>query len=135
MSETHRDQLIASVNNESKSGAAKTWANVDRPIDIRTAEAALFGIKRMLVQWGYNKPAIRVNKDTRTLSVANQDIVKATVVDFVLRLEWCDGQWEQWQDLQSSPDLSSVTVAAQGKLDKAKNAASGAAKGKGKSFE
>jgi hypothetical protein len=116
-------------------GTPKPWAKSDRPIDVRTAEGALLGIKRMLVSWGYTKSAVRVNTDTCTLSVCGTQVAKASVVDYMLKLEWCDGQWEQWQDLQSSGDLADLKGGAQEKLNKAKNAASVAGKGKGKTFE
>ena len=109
-----------------------TWANQDRPVDVRTATSALFGIKRMLVQWGYNKHAIHVDTTKGTMNVAGKEVLKVVVQDFVLTLTWSDGQWEQWSALQSAPELSSLKEASQGRLDRAKANASIDFKGKGK---
>ena len=65
-----------------------------------------------------------------TLSVVGKLIVKASVQDFKLNLEWCDGDWESWDELQSSSDFTSVKDDAQRRLDQAKVYAS--SKGKGK---
>ena len=78
---------------------------------------------------------MRVNTETCTLSVAGTEVAKASVDDYMLKLEWCDGQWEQWQELQSSKDLADLKGGAQEKLNNARNASSAAGKGKGKTFE
>ena len=70
---------------------------------------------------------------SQTLKVAQKDIVKATVQDFKLILEWSDGEWESWDALQSSQELHTIKEEVQGKLTTAKEF--GSSKGKGKSFE
>ena len=46
---------------------------------------------------------------------------------------WCDdGEWEQWEDLQSAPELVTLKENAKEKLDRAKSASSEDSKGKGK---
>ena len=85
----HREQLIRCIAR----APGDAWADQDRPIDVRTAAGTLFGVKRMLTQWGYNKSCINVNEDAGSLSVAGTGVLKVTVQDFVLIMSWCDGQW------------------------------------------
>ena len=51
--------------------------------------------------------------------------------NFVLQLQWMDGEWEQWEELQTNDAFKTLRDNAQQKLDRAKNAGSkGNAKGK-----
>ena len=65
-----RDKLLQHVQSVAKASAETDWtkrvfAKQDQPIQIRIAEAALFAMKRMLSQWGYNKACIRVDTELR----------------------------------------------------------------------
>ena len=135
ITEAHRDQIISVVSNGSMTSVPKTWAKADRPVDVRTAEGALFGFTRMLVDWGYNKSCIKIDTNTATLSVAGTSILKASVTDYVLTLSWCDGQWEHWSELQVSPELRELKHNSQEKLERAKASVPSNSKGKGKSPE
>ena len=85
----------------------------------------------MLLGWGYSKAEVKVDTDKQILSIADVNILKVSVKDYSLNLEWYDGSWEQWQELQTAPELATLKSTTQSKLDKAK-AASSAANGKGK---
>ena len=52
--------------------------------------------------------------------------------DYALQLQWCDGKWESWEELQSSSELEGLRKSAQEKLDRAKTGGVGGGKGKGK---
>jgi len=53
-----RDVVIAGIRSSTTSTShLKTWAKIDSPLDVRTAEGVLFGFKRMLVDWKFNKNA------------------------------------------------------------------------------
>ena len=93
--------MIAIVRNCPGGVFPKPWAKVEQPFDIRTAEFALFSIKRMLIDWGYNKSAVRVDTDTNILKIMNKEVAKSEVNDFVLKLTWCDGEWAEWEELQN----------------------------------
>ena len=132
-----RDSLITSINECSKNmkqeGDNKLFANVEQPLDIRMAESCLFRFKRMLwSEWGYNKSCIKVVTESNppVLKIADKEIVQAYVQDFNLILKWSDGEWEAWEDLQSSGELVKIKTEVQSKLTKAKDL--GQAKGKGK---
>ena len=110
----------------------KPWAQVDRPLDQRTAGSVLLAFKRMLVEWGYGKQQVKVDTDACTLQVDGKEILKAKVSDYTLQLQWSDGAWESWEDLQSSAEFDGLRKSAQEKLDRAKGFASTGTKGKGK---
>ena len=96
------------LSGSSSTGAARPFAKPDLPIDERTVESTLFSIKKMLVNWGFHSSCIRIDVDKSSLSVAGTEIVKASVKDYQLHLQWCDGDWESWDALQTSADLSDV---------------------------
>ena len=50
----------------------------------------------------------------------------------MLKLEWCSGEWERWEDLQSAEEFTAVKSKTQDVLNRAKGYASEDAKGKGK---
>jgi hypothetical protein len=131
LSASHRDQIIASVRKFSGASFPKTWAKIDQPIDIRTAENTLFAFKRMLVEWGYNKSCIQVNRQARTLKVAGTEVLETMVENHELKMKWCNGGWEKWEDLQSAQELMNIKKDVQEKLNRAKAGAS-TDKGQGK---
>ena len=67
--------------------------------------------------------------------VAGKEIVKVSVQDRQLVLQWCDSEWQQWEELQTATELTKIKDDAQTKLNHAKELAAGSTKGKGKSFE
>jgi hypothetical protein len=136
---SQRDQLIESIRKAASqhspgtSGvpSQKLYAKMDQPLSTRTVETALYSMKRMLIDWGFNAGCIKYDVPCGAFSVAGREIVKVTVKDSAMQLEWCDGQWESWRDLQDSTELATIRASAQSKLDKAKAFSSNKGKGKG----
>ena len=124
--------LIAKIRNIPGPKENKTWAKIDLPIDMRTAESALFACKRMLVEWGYTNRAVKVDTNTCVLKIMDKEILAAKVENFNLKLEWCDGEWESWEELQTSTEFDTLCKDAQGKLTRAKQWATDGGKGKGR---
>ena len=133
LSIAHRDSLISGIQ-AGAAAAGGAWTKIHQPIDERTVDGILFAMKRMLVsvESGYTNRAVQVNKDTKVLSGAGKDIVKAAVLDFQLGLEWCDSEWQKWDELQTAEDFTKIQHDVQQKLNRAKTFASGDVKGKGK---
>ena len=73
-SSPHRDLVISTVRNTPNAAAPKPWAKIDEPLDTRTAEAVLFGFKRLLVEWGYSKKSVWVDCESLTLKVAGAEL-------------------------------------------------------------
>ena len=131
---SHRDQVISAIRSSQMASGVKAWAKIDQPIDVRTAEGALFAFKKLLTSegWGFNAKAVYVNTDKLNLSVAGTEILQAKVVNGELKLAWCDGEWETWEELQSAAELTKIRKDAQDKLDRSKSFFD---KGKGKSSQ
>ena len=51
--------------------------------------------------------------------------------DFSLKFEWCDGEWQTWEELQESPEMTDIANKAHTRLEKAKAKAFNKGKGKG----
>ena len=137
MSIAHRDQLVTSVRQfVADTSLPKPWARMEMPIDRRMAEGTLFAFKRILVnEWEYTKSEVRVDTDTCTLKIDGQEILQTAVENMTLKMSWCNGEWETWEDFKSM--ATTIQQSQQAKLDKAKNASSGGKgkKGRGKAPE
>jgi hypothetical protein len=129
LSASHRDQTISAVRRTNGASFPKPWAKIDQPLDIRTGENTLFAFKRMLVDWGYSKGCIFVDREARTLTVAGTKVLEVVVEENVLKMKWCNGEWESWEDLQAAQELADIQQKAQDTLNRAKGSTD---KGKGK---
>ena len=103
-------------------------------MDKRTAESVLFAFKRMLTEWNYAKESVKIDTDTCCLKVGGKEILKTRVENFVLQVQWMDGEWEHREELQTNDAFKTLRDSAQQKLDRAKDAGS-KGKAKGKSSE
>ena len=122
VSPTQRDSILSSIRtlHNSTSSVPKTWAKIDKPLNARTVESTLMAMKRMLVEWEYPRSIVDIDLDTCTLSVGRKETVQVSVDSFSLQLKWVDGEWEKWEELQSSDELADIQSKAQARLDKAK---------------
>ena len=68
----------------------------------------------------FNNKSVWVDKDEHTVKVEKEEVMKTMDDHFVLKIQWCDGKWEEWGDLQSSSEFSSLKANAQKKLDRVK---------------
>ena len=127
----HRDQLISAVRDTAQKSATDTWAKTHQPIEVRAAEGVLFAFKRMLADkaWGYDKRAIKVDTDEHVIKVAGTEVLRSTVQQSELKIEWCDAEWEKWHQLRSDAEFLKIIENAKEKLSKAKEYGN---KGKGK---
>ena len=105
------------------------WCKKDLPINIRTPLSFLLGLRWQLNQWGFSKREVKVIDTDLVLSVCKVPVLKATVVDNKITLEWLEETWRLWQELQTSSELRSLIDVADKKLSKTFE---GQAKGKGK---
>ena len=69
------------------------WVAQDLPITIRTERKFLFGLRRLMLSWGWQTFEIRVDEYTRALTVDGQPIchVHAHDQQFDVRFQ---GQWQ-----------------------------------------
>lgn len=138
--EAHRDRLIQSIRdvakqarqtNQPNSSSSQLFAKIDRALDARTVEGALYAMKKMLISWNFNPTCIKYDLNKGVLSVAGREIVAIKVDNFSLRFEWCDGEWQTWSELHESNEMAEIKGKAEARLEQAKARASNKGKGKG----
>ena len=97
--ENQRDSFVHAVRNSGWSvGDVAVWAKPDQPLDIRTVESYQFGLRRLLVERGFNRAAVRV--ESGTLFVEGAAVVTPKIVDGAFVVEWRSQAWEDWAELR-----------------------------------
>ena len=118
----HRNAVMTCINTIPAADGKKTFAKPDQPFAIRTAEGAAIAFKKMLMNWNFPKSIIKIetNSNYSNIFYLAKKILDISIKDFELKLEWADGEWESWTDLQTSPELAAVSRATKTKFDAAK---------------
>ena len=111
---------------------AKSYMSADLPVQERVPRSVLFQLKRMLIDWAFQKGSVYVNTDNGTLEVEGAGVAKVYATDYVLKVDWINPEWENWKELQTDTGFTALIADAQKKLEAAKKRVS---KGKGKSSE
>ena len=101
----------------------------DLPIQQRVQKNVLFGPKRLLTSWGFNKGCLNVDVDSYGFSVEGTQVLKVNVFDYELHLDWLDEQWAPWKELIDDQEFQNLVEAAATKLKEAQKSVD---KGKGK---
>ena len=76
------------------------WAKIDQPVQVRVPEGVLFAAKKMLVEWGWGKKSIWVDKDEQCVTCGGNHVMSVSVVDRKVRVVYDDG----WEDYTFSKD-------------------------------
>ena len=124
-----RDAAVAKLNRakvQVKIDSKPVWARADTAVDIRACEVFLWGLKKLLVEWGFEKRTVRVEVEgpTKFMKVGGKMVVTTFVVDGELHCEWAEG-WKVWEDLHQNEAFIEL-------FKKAEKMVTGADKGKGK---
>eukprot|EP00435_Cladocopium_sp_Y103_P044086 s179_g12.t1 len=139
-SETHRESLIQSIREVAKetqepnaggSGSSRLFAKVDLTFDARAVESTLYAMKKMLISWHFHAACLKYDLQQGSLTVAGREIVRLKVDNFSMIFEWCDGEWEKWNELHESTELADIKSKAGDRLQKAKDRVNSKGKGKG----
>ena len=108
---------------------ANVWCKKDLPLETRCPLSVLLGLRRQLINWGFNRRAIRVKDDTLSMTIEGKPILTATTSSDQVSLDWLDQTWKEWKELQDSAELKLLIDRAN---DTLKNAAAKRTKGDGK---
>ena len=100
----------------------------DLPIKKRVSEGCLFGLKRVLCEWGFNRPIVRINTDMLDLKVGGEEVVAVKVAEGKLQCNWA-GEWKNWKELHESSELKFILDKAAETLKKAGGGSKGTTKG------
>ena len=80
------------------------WMNEDKELHERAPAALMFGLKKQLFEWGFSKKDIRIIEDEGVMKVAGETVLKTTIMNNELILQWF-GTWTEWVDLHDSDEL------------------------------
>ena len=67
----------------------------------------MFGLKRVLVEWGFQRASVRVDTDAATVKVGGETAVTVSVIGSNLHCEWGE-TWRVWRELHESEELKSL---------------------------
>ena len=104
----------------------EVWAKPDLPFEERTMRHLVFGAKRVMTEWGYDKAAIWADPDKGMLSVGGEKVMSAKLEGKTLKMEYGPG-WEEFlHDDAKHPEWKNLLQTIRDKL------ANAPGKGKGK---
>ena len=94
----------------------------------------LFGFKKLLFNWDFNKKAVRVDTDNLTLSIDGDLVVRAVVTDkagekgktFSTDFQ---GDWKSWTEMHDSNELKELLNTASSVLARGIGGSKGLGKG------
>eukprot|EP00959_Pyramimonas_sp_CCMP1952_P457991 9475882-Pyramimonas_sp.AAC.1 len=95
----------------------RVWAHGDKPANIRIPIRFLFGLKRLLVQWGFKK--IQVNDETLSMQVGVDDILSVCSDRGTLQIAWRSAEWENWADLHNDAEFKTLRESCEHALSRA----------------
>ena len=110
-------------------GHKTTFMAPDLPVDERTVNRFLRGMKTRLIEWGGAKKSIQFDLDAKSLSVGGSEVLQASIKDSVLDITWLNRAWGDWKELREDSKFIELVQGLQGKLSQSKGRL---AKGKGK---
>ena len=113
-----------------KSKGERIWCKKDLPLEQRVPLSFLLGLRRQLITWGFTKRKPRVEEESNTLTVGGNPVVKVTVDDNRLALQWMSQEWKDWKELVESSEFKNLKEKAEEKLAKAEDKGKGDGKGK-----
>ena len=102
------------------------WAKIDRPLEERLPESFAFSVKKVLVEWGWSRSALYVDRDSAVLYLGTDKVLSSRVSGDKFEVDFGDG----WKEYLQAPELDDAFTKAQEKLTK-KVQLKGKGKGKG----
>ena len=123
-----RDQVVESMRRlKLKIQNEKVWSAEDLPIDVRVPEHFLFGLKKLLEAWGYDRQDIWVNTDTKSISLGKELILSITLNNLNMQLTY-GPFWEG--HIKGDAEFTKLFEDEQDKLDRSVKGSGKGKKGK-----
>ena len=124
-----RDAAVLRMRSASyQYGGNPVWARPDLPIEKRVPEGFLFGFKRQLVEWGFQRSIVRIDTDALNMKVGSELAVTAGVANGRLQCQW-HGAWATWEDLHGSSELDVMMKKANDAIQRSRGVGKGTTKG------
>ena len=128
--EAERDAAVSAMRMEPMSYMGQSiWAAPSMPLQSRISQSFLFGLKRLLVSWGFRKQSIKVDPDDMSMHVENKIVCTASCTNNKLVLNWED-RWKNWKELHTDVEFVRLLEICRSKLLRGT-----ASKGKGKASD
>ena len=125
-----RDQAVKSFNAMKINLMDKqAFMSPDLPMEVRMQRRVLFGLKKLLVEWQFSKGSVYVDTGNFTLLVEDVLVLKVSVQNFKVSMEWMDERWRTWPDLHDNHEFQVLVESTEENLAAAQVRKS---KGKGK---
>ena len=98
-SQSSRDHCVEVLGKAKLSLASSNiWIAADSPISMRVERKFLFGLKKLLVEWGWQSFEIRVDLDNCKLTIDGTDIVSAHAHDQQFDVRFASNLQSRLQD-------------------------------------
>ena len=94
-----RDSVVEGFKNISMSKEHTQWVKPDLPAVVRAPQIFLFGFKKMLIDWNFNKGVVKVDTDMNTLVVDGKRVVQVSVHENTMHYVWAE-EWQNWPEFQ-----------------------------------
>ena len=108
-------------------GGNAIWAKEDLPLEERIPQSFLFGLKKLMIGWGYEKMAVWVDLSKNQLLVGTDIVIALTVEEKELKTDIA----KDWQDdLRKDSDFTKLLDESKEKLRLGGAATKGLGKGK-----
>ena len=93
------------------------WAKIDYPLPIGVQHSFLYGLRKLLLTWGFDKRAIAVDEIQMLLKIGDCQVVNTEVINgkFICNLR---SLWLQWKDFQNDTDVKNLLQVAADKSSK-----------------
>ena len=129
-SKDSRNRSVESFRKASLSrSGSKCWASEDAPIEERASKSFLFGIKNLLIQWGFGKFELWV--DTKRFEIyLNDEFIASAATNPSANLEFKFG--EGWEEYLKEGNLDEIVSKANNMISRSRSHNPGKGKEKSK---
>ena len=104
---------------------------LELPVDQRACLGMVLGLFHHLLEWGFDRKNIKVDDAIPMLSVGGSPIMKVSVADNAVKIDWMDQTWEAWSDLQQAEEYKKLLIMSNTRLSQgAEHKKKGTGKGK-----
>ena len=105
-------KAAAFAENQSKESQDRLWCDFKTPIEERTCNGFLFGLRRQLIEWKFPSQCVKVEKECHLLKVAGKAIVQVRVQGDEFKVNWLSQEWAEWPQIQTSNELAAIMKVA-----------------------
>ena len=100
-----RDQVVEAFGKARLTiNTMRIWCAADSPLPVRVERKILFGVKKLLLSWGWQGFEVHVDTDANLLSIDGHAVVRVNAFDQQLDVKFMP----QWDTRLSDPALTKL---------------------------